>query len=194
MVRTTYLLRGLVSVAIGFAIGASPAVAQENEGPLAMAQVEDASGHSLGEVVFRQVAEGVEVEGDLNNVPGGAGMHGVHLHEVGACDPPDFMTAGSHYNPTQMQHGVNNPNGPHVGDVVNLDDPNAGSNVEVTAEGNAHLHGLAMQASVGPGPQSLLDEDGAALVIHAGMDDNVSDPAGNSGARVACGVLAVGED
>jgi superoxide dismutase, Cu-Zn family len=194
MLRPECVLRAVASLAISCAVGIQPALAQESEaGTPAVANVQDASGHALGQVVFRQVAEGVEVEGDLHDIPGGAGMHGVHIHEVGACDPPDFMSTGGHYNPTGRQHGVDNPDGPHVGDVVNLDDPNAGSNIDVTPDGTAHLHGVAMEASVGPGAQSLLDEDGAAIVIHAGQDDNVSNPAGNSGARVACGVLAAAE-
>lgn len=189
------LLRAAAGLAIGCAIGIQPALAQESDaGTPAIADVQDASGNSLGQVMFRQVPEGVEVEGDLHGIPGGAGRHGVHIHEFGACDPPDFMTAGGHYNPTERQHGVDNPNGPHMGDVVNLDDPNAGSNIDVGPDGTAHLHGLAMEASVGPGPVSLLDEDGAALVIHAGMDDNVTNPAGNSGARIACGVLTSAEE
>jgi len=195
MLRPSYLFRGVAGLAIGCAIGIQPALAQESdEGRPAVADVQDASGHPLGQVIFRQIAEGVEVEGDLHDIPGGAGMRGVHIHEFGACDAPDFMTAGGHYNPTDRQHGVNNPDGPHMGDVVNLDDPNAGSNIDVMSDGTAHLHGLAMEASVGPGPQSLLDDDGAALIMHTGEDDNVSNPAGNSGARVACGVLAPAED
>ena len=195
MRRVSSLLRVAAGLLIGCAIGIHPAAAQESDqGTPAIADVQDASGHSLGQVVFRQVAEGVEVEGDLHGIPGGAGMHGVHIHEFGSCEPPDFIKAGSHYNPTDRQHGVNNPDGPHMGDVVNLDDPNAGSNLDVLPDGTAHLHGLATEASVGPGPLSLLDDDGAPLIIHAGEDDNVSNPAGNSGTRVACGVLTPAEE
>ena len=98
------------------------------------------------------------------------------MHSVGRCDPPDFASAGAHWNPAGKQHGLNNPAGPHAGDLPN---------VEVAANGvlgaTVTLPGATMV--------SLLDADGAALVIHASADDYVTDPSGNSGARIACAVI-----
>ena len=103
------------------------------------------------------------------------GLHGVHVHSIGKCDGPDFASAGGHWNPTAHQHGMNNPAGPHVGDLPN---------VEVGANGKGRVEFTL------PGTyQGLLDEDGAALVVHAGADDLKTDPSGNSGGRVACGVF-----
>lgn len=101
-----------------------------------------------------------------------AGPHGVHLHAVGRCDGPDFASAGPHWNPTGRKHGSDSPDGPHLGDLPNLQ-------VGTDGRGSATL---AL-------PPGFLDEDGAALIIHASPDDNRTDPSGNSGARVACAVL-----
>ena len=108
------------------------------------------------------------------------GAHGIHLHAVGKCEGPGFTSAGGHLNPAGKQHGLRNPNGSHLGDMPNL---------AVAANGTATLsHGLGMSA------QALLadlfDADGTAIVIHAGRDDQVTDPAGDSGGRVSCGVFA----
>lgn len=101
-----------------------------------------------------------------------AGPHGLHLHAVGRCDGPDFASAGPHWNPTNRKHGSESPDGPHRGDFPNL---------QIGADGR----GVATLAL----PPGFLDEDGAALVIHAGPDDYRTDPSGNSGARIACAVL-----
>jgi Cu-Zn family superoxide dismutase len=97
------------------------------------------------------------------------GAHGMHLHAVGRCDPPDFASAGPHWNPNSRKHGSANPEGPHMGDLPNL---------IAGADGRASLT-LAV-------PPGLLDEDGGALIIHATADDYRTDPSGNSGARIAC--------
>ena len=110
-----------------------------------------------------------------------AGAYAVHLHEVGLCDPPDFASAGPHWNPTGRQHGRLNPLGPHLGDLPNL---------AVGAGGDGAVEFVIRGASLGRGESGLLDRDGAALVIHAGPDDYRTDPSGNSGARLACGVIA----
>jgi len=109
------------------------------------------------------------------------GPHGLHLHGVGRCDPPDFASAQGHWNPTARQHGSDNPAGPHAGDVPNLaaDSQGRGS-LEVELNDQASAGGLA----------SLFDADGTAVVIHAGPDDLRTDPSGASGGRIACGVLA----
>jgi Cu-Zn family superoxide dismutase len=108
------------------------------------------------------------------------GMHGIHVHSVGRCDGPGFDSAGPHWNPASRKHGLSNPAGPHGGDLPN---------VSVAANGTLSTTLTVPAASLSPGPGSLLDADGAALVLHATADDNVTDPSGNSGGRIACAVL-----
>lgn len=148
----------------------------------------DAAGNPVGAVQLVQTPEGVVVAVTL----AGAGVvrpgaHGIHFHTVGRCDGPDFATAGGHFNPAARQHGLQNPAGPHAGDLPNL----------VVGPGTATGAGYVYQAAttlatLAPGAASLFDADGAALVIHASPDDERSDPAGNSGGRVACAVLVPG--
>jgi Cu-Zn family superoxide dismutase len=109
------------------------------------------------------------------------GTYGVHLHAVGRCDPPAFASAGPHWNPAARQHGKDNPMGMHMGDLPNL---------VVGADGRgSYEFAIADATFAGPGADALLDADGAAVVIHAQADDYRTDPSGNSGARIACGVL-----
>jgi Cu-Zn family superoxide dismutase len=109
------------------------------------------------------------------------GRHGFHIHAIGKCDPPDFQTAGGHFNPFGKKHGLKNPEGPHAGDLPNLEvGPDGKGKIEATVGGlTLGKEGLAV----------LLDSNGTAVVIHAGPDDEMTDPAGNSGARIACGVI-----
>ncbi|MES2989593.1 MAG: superoxide dismutase family protein [Pseudomonadota bacterium] len=121
-----------------------------------------------------------EIDGDIRvivEVKGMAeGVHGVHIHAVGKCEAPDFASAAGHWNPTTHQHGKENPAGPHMGDLPNLQlDKNGRDQITFTLKGTT----LA----------SMLDADGAALVVHAGPDDYKTDPSGNSGGRIACGVF-----
>jgi Cu-Zn family superoxide dismutase len=106
------------------------------------------------------------------------GIHGLHVHGVGRCDPPDFASAGGHWNPLAKKHGTNNPAGPHAGDLTN---------VEVNANGVLMATVTLAGGSLAAG--GLLDADGAALVLHAKADDYVTDPSGNSGGRIACAVI-----
>jgi Cu-Zn family superoxide dismutase len=109
-----------------------------------------------------------------------AGAYGAHVHTTGRCDAPDFASAGPHWNPTGHQHGKNNPRGMHKGDLPNL---------AVGTDGRGNFEIIIPGASIGAGPNALLDADGAAVVIHAAADDYRTDPSGNSGGRIACGVL-----
>jgi superoxide dismutase, Cu-Zn family len=109
-----------------------------------------------------------------------AGLHGIHVHAVGRCNPPDFASAHGHWNPGGRAHGAANPNGKHAGDLPNL---------QVDASGIGRGAFPLDAAATGAGAEGLLDGDGAAVVIHAAADDLRSDPSGNSGARIACGVL-----
>ena len=133
-----------------------------------------ASGQTIGSVRAWQTAGGVSFRISATGLP--HGLHGLHVHAVGRCDPPDFASAGPHWNPLGKKHGLNNPAGPHAGDLPN---------VEVAANG-------VLTATVtvpGASMANLLDADGAALVLHAQPDDNMTDPSGNSGARIACAVI-----
>lgn len=136
-------------------------------------------GKQIGEAHFTE-AEGV-VTISLRAEGLKPGIHGIHLHEKAVCTPPDFKSAGSHFNPTDKQHGFDNPKGYHLGDLPNLDVDDEGKvSVKVS------MHNLTLQ----PGkPNSLLDGDGSALVIHADPDDYKTDPSGNSGDRIACAEL-----
>lgn len=108
-------------------------------------------------------------------------MHGLHIHAVGKCEPEtNFTTAGGHFNPYSKKHGTKNPEGPHAGDMANL---------VVGADGTAKTEITASLVTLGADVNSLFDADGSALVIHAGPDDETTDPTGNSGARIACGVV-----
>ena len=140
----------------------------------------NASGETIGQVRAWQTSGGVTFRIDAHGLP--HGVHGLHVHAVGRCDPPDFASAGGHWNPATRKHGMNNPAGPHAGDLPN---------VTVAANGvlgeTVTLTGASL---TGPGPAGLLlDADGAALVLHAAADDYVTDPSGNSGARIACAVI-----
>ena len=133
-----------------------------------------ASGQAIGTVRAWQTAGGVTFRIDATRLP--HGIHGIHVHSVGRCDPPDFASAGPHWNPAAKQHGFSNPAGHHAGDL---------HNVTVAANGVLGEAVTVPDAAMA----SLLDADGAALVIHAAADDYLTDPSGNSGARIACAVL-----
>ena len=140
-----------------------------------------ADGRQVGQVRAWQTAGGVSFRITAAGLP--HGVHGLHVHAIGRCDPPDFASAGGHWNPLARKHGMNNPQGPHAGDLPN---------VSVAANGvlseSVTLSGASLTAPAGT-PGALLDADGAALVLHAGPDDYATDPSGNSGARIACAVI-----
>jgi Cu-Zn family superoxide dismutase len=147
--------------------------------PRAAGQLIDRTGAPAGRVELEQTNAGVRVVVEASGLT--PGVHGIHLHAVGTCEPAAFTSAGGHFNPTTKKHGLRNPDGPHGGDLPNL---------EADAGGRASYTTTTRLVTLGAGPTSLLDADGAALVIHAGPDDEMTDPAGNSGDRVACAVLA----
>jgi superoxide dismutase, Cu-Zn family len=144
----------------------------------AVADLKDPQGQSVGTARFTQLGNAVRIVLDAKGLP--AGPHGVHVHTVGKCDPPDFNSAGGHFNPLGKQHGAKNPQGSHAGDLPNL---------TVAADGSGRMETTTEQLTLGSGPTSIWDADGSALVVHAAADDFTTDPTGNSGARIACGVL-----
>ena len=133
------------------------------------------AGQSLGTVGAWESAGAVGLRVQASGLP--HGLHGLHVHAVGRCDAPGFESAGSHWNPASRKHGLNNPQGPHGGDLPNI---------AVAANGVASELMVLSGASLA----ALADADGSALVIHATADDHATDPSGNSGARIACAVIA----
>ena len=136
------------------------------------------AGQSVGSVSAWQTAGGVGLRIQASGLP--HGVHGIHVHSVGRCDGPKFESAGPHWNPATRKHGLSNPAGPHGGDLPN---------VTVAANGVLSTIVTVPGVSLAAGSGTLADADGAALVIHAGPDDNVTDPSGNSGDRIACAIL-----
>ncbi|MGH7563500.1 MAG: superoxide dismutase family protein [Gemmatimonadota bacterium] len=144
----------------------------------ASADIRDARGNSVGSVVLRETDGGVALTGTLTGLsPGG---HGFHIHETGLCEPDSFASAGAHFAPAGRQHGFDHPEGPHAGDLRNL---------EVSEDGSATVTLTDSLVSLRDGGNALLDADGSAIVIHADPDDYRSQPSGASGDRIACGVI-----
>jgi Cu-Zn family superoxide dismutase len=172
----TYLfiaIAGLITVGLAMGSGTVWAVGERAAAPL-----RNAEGQVLGMAIFTQEPQEVRISVTVKGLS--PGEHGIHIHAVGKCEPPDFLSAGPHFNPTNTKHGLNNPEGPHAGDLPNL---------VVGEDGSAVYEYITDRVMLTPGELSLLDEDGSALVIHAGPDDQMTDPAGNSGARVLCGII-----
>lgn len=142
----------------------------------ASAVIHDLSGARVGTATFTDTYTGVLVTAHLTGL--GLGAHGIHIHEVGKCDAP-FATAGGHFNPEHRRHGFLNPNGSHLGDMPNIDTPAAGQ-----LRFEFLLPGVTLK-----GTNALLDDDGAAIVVHTSRDDYSTDPSGNSGSRIGCGVI-----
>jgi superoxide dismutase, Cu-Zn family len=148
-------------------------------GVTARAVLRNPEGLEMGTATFTQSGESVRIEYQFTSLPGGE--HGFHLHEVGSCEAPTFESAGGHYNPTNRSHGFDHPDGPHAGDLRNLEVDTDG-----TAEGDLTNEYVTLLTGR---PNSLLDGDGTSIVIHAGPDDYQSQPSGDSGDRIACGEI-----
>lgn len=146
----------------------------------AQAVLNDKDGKQVGTATLAPVKDGVRLAIAVNGLP--PGKHGFHIHAVGKCDAPDFKSAGPHFNPEGKQHGHHNPQGAHAGDLSNLV---VGKNGKGKA--TQTVKGVTLAAE---GANSLFNGEGTALVIHADPDDEKSDPAGNAGARIACGVIS----
>jgi superoxide dismutase, Cu-Zn family len=147
-------------------------------GPSGKATLKDAEGKDVGTATFTPAKGGVKVQVQVANLS--PGKHGIHIHSVGKCDPPDFNSAGPHFNPKDKKHGLHSPEGAHAGDMPNL---------VVAKNGKAKATFTAKGPTLGEGEGSLFGPDGTALVIHADPDDEKTDPGGKSGARIACGII-----
>lgn len=160
------------------AAGLLMSAASAQEPATAAAQLQGLNGEDHGSVSLSQTPHGVLLVATLRGLP--EGVHGFHVHETGECEPP-FKSAGGHFNPTDASHGLMNPDGMHAGDMPNI---------HVPASGDLQIEVLNPQLSLDPDEDgNLIDDDGSAILVHSGADDYTSDPAGNAGDRIACGVI-----
>jgi len=163
----------------GCATGRSEAPAPAEQPPgAAAAQLRDVSGRTVAAAALSDTGDALRVRVEASGLA--AGVYGAHLHAIGRCDPPAFESAGPHWNPGGREHGRDNPRGQHAGDLPNL---------LVGTDGRGSLEFSIPAAGLGRGARRLMDADGAAIVLHARPDDYRTDPSGNSGARIACGVV-----
>jgi Cu-Zn family superoxide dismutase len=165
-----------------FALALSLALAALASASLAktVVHLNDAQGKSVGTVTLsEQKSGGVEMDVNLQDLP--PGDHAIHFHQNAKCEAPDFKSAGPHFNPDGKKHGLENPEGHHAGDHANF---------TVAANGKAKLKTESKDVNLGADSHSLFSNGGTAIVIHAKADDQKTDPAGNAGDRIACGVIA----
>ncbi|OMF38836.1 superoxide dismutase [Paenibacillus sp. FSL H8-0548] len=155
-------------------------MAESSPGPAQLLiPIINSEGKNIGAAQIMQKADKVYLHIEAQQLP--PGKHGVHFHAVGKCDTPDFTSAGAHFNPLNKLHGFNNPKGYHNGDLPNI---------EVGSDGKVSVDIISTDVTLIEGKaNSLLKEEGTALVIHEKEDDYVTDPSGNSGNRIACGVI-----
>ena len=170
----------LWTMALGRMIGLAARAQAQPE--VSKANFINSQGKNVGTVTIEHMASATVFLLNLHDLP--PGVHAIHIHSVGKCDPPSFDSAGPHYNPTNAQHGFHNPKGPHTGDLPNITIPASGKlETQVVVAGMRQWEGEG----------GILDGDSSSLIIHASPDDYKTDPSGNSGARIACAALDVAQ-
>jgi len=178
---TPWAVTGLLATLTLAAACSRGSTAGTSPRPFASGTFRDTAGDRVGLATLTDSAGAVRLGVSVSQLS--PGPHGLHFHAQGTCTPPDFTSAGPHFNPDGRKHGRLNPEGPHLGDLPNLvAGPDGSADTSFTV-----AHDLA-----GPGTRSLLQPGGTALVIHAKPDDERTDPSGNSGDRVACAVIEPG--
>jgi Cu-Zn family superoxide dismutase len=171
------LFRAMIAAAALVAFAATAPAQTKRKS--ATAAITDAQGKAVGTAKFKETKAGVQMQVTVSNLP--PGERAIHVHNAGQCDPPDYKTAGPHFNPAQKKHGMQNPDGHHAGDLPNL---------VVDAKGKGRLQVILAGVTLdGEGANSLFHQGHTAVVIHEKADDMKTDPAGNAGNRIACGVI-----
>ena len=182
------IIISLGSLAVLMACDREPAVAPPgtNQGtapllatPTAPVPLITGDGSEAGSVILEETTNDVIVTVAVSSLP--PGVHGIHIHAAGMCDVPLFEAAGAHWNPTSRKHGKDNPQGAHMGDLLNI---------EISPGGTGSRRFLIPAAKLREGPTAIMDADGSSMVIHADPDDYKTDPSGNSGSRMACAVIS----
>jgi superoxide dismutase, Cu-Zn family len=174
--KKTALKSGLVAAA--FLATLTFAIAKDAKPKPVTVNLQNGQGKSVGSATLSAAANGVTIKLNVHDLT--PGDHAIHVHQAAKCEGPDFKSAGGHFNPDNKHHGLQNPEGPHAGDIPNF---------TADAKGKSKATVVAANVTLTDGPHSVFTGGGTALVIHAKADDGKTDPAGNSGDRIACGVI-----